>query len=441
MKKTVLRGIASLLAAAAFTIAGCSKEGGTAEGKVLNIYAWNTEFKDRFETYCADKIPEDITVNWIITPNTDNAYQKKLDEALLRQKGVAADKKIDLFLVESDYALKYVNTAYTLDVFKDIGLESGDVAQQYKYTKDVMTDRNGNLKGLSWQATPGGFIYRRSIAKDVLGTDDPDEVGAALADWDKFDEVAAKAKAKGYFMLSGYADDFRAFTDNMTSPWVVDDKIVIDPQVTKWIEQTKRYTELGYNNRAALWTPESNKGMTKEGKVFGYFGPAWFIDFVMAPNSLADPNAPREAGNGSYGDWAFCKGPQSFSWGGTWICGAAGSDNIAEIKTILYTVCCDEATMTDLAKTYGDFTNNISAMETIAASSYQNEFLAGQNHIKFFLDSAQSIDRSTISAYDLGMAEKIQTAMGDYYNGLIDLDKAWDNFYKSIRETYPNLSR
>lgn len=457
MKKSAGKVIvAALLTAAAIYLGGCSKESKTAAGnsgsgsekkasavgKVFNIYCWNTEFKDRFEAYCKDKFPADVKVNWVITPSTDNAYQRKLDEALLRQGKESADKKIDLFLVEADYALKYVDDDCTLDVFNDIGLKPADVAQEYKYTKDVMTDSKGNLKGLSWQATPGGFVYRRSIAKDVLGTDDPDEVGSMLSDWDMFDAVAAKAKEKGYFMLSGFADDFRAFTDNMTQPWVdANGKIQIDPQITKWIEQTKRYTELGYNNKAALWTPESTKGMTKDGKVFGYFGPAWFIDFVMAPNSLEDPNAPRAIGNGSYGDWAFCKGPQSFSWGGTWICGAKGSDNIDLIKDVLYTLCCDEATMTDLAKKYGDFTNNIKAMETVAESDYKNEFLGGQNHIKFFLESATSIDRSTISPYDLGMAEKIQGAMGDYYNELIPLEKAWDNFYKSIIETYPNLSK
>ena len=32
--------------------------------------------------------------------------------------------------------------------------------------------------------TPGMLVYRRSIAKAVLGTDDPETVGAAVADWD-----------------------------------------------------------------------------------------------------------------------------------------------------------------------------------------------------------------------------------------------------------------
>ncbi len=231
----------------------CSRTSGA--GRVLNIYAFNDEFRERFDSYCAQKIPSDIKVNWFITPITNGIYQKKLDEALLRLDKTPSDKRMDLFLVEADYALKYVDSDITLDVFKDIGLTEEDVANQYKYTKEVMTDSNGALKGLSWQATPGGFIYRRSIAKDVLGTDDPDAVGEALSNWDKFDQVAEKAKAKGYFMLSGYTDSFRSYSDNMSTPWVVDDRIVIDPQIKKWVEQTKRYTELGYNNRAGLWSP------------------------------------------------------------------------------------------------------------------------------------------------------------------------------------------
>ena len=97
-------------------------------------------------------MPEGVTVNWVITPNEGNAYQNKLDEALLQQENAADDQKVDIFLVEADYALKYVDTPYTLDVIKDIGLTQNDLANQYKYTKDIMTDSKGVLKGVSWQA-------------------------------------------------------------------------------------------------------------------------------------------------------------------------------------------------------------------------------------------------------------------------------------------------
>ena len=441
MKKII---VAAVALASLVALSGCKSEKQTdsaKSGKVLNIYVWNTEFQDRFNTYYASKLPADVKVNWVITPNQDNAYQNKLDEALLQQENAPLDEKIDLFLVEADYALKYVNTDFTLDVIKDIGITKEDIKNQYKYTNDIMTDSKGNLKGLTWQACPGGFIYRRSIAKDVLGTDDPNEVGKALSDWQKFNDVAKQAKSKGYFMLSGYDDAFRAFSDNMKNPWVVNDKIMVDPQIVSWIEQTKEFTENGYNNKASLWSPESTQGMGAKGKVFGYFGPAWFIDFVMAPGSLNDQNAEAKLGNGSYGDWAFCKGPQGFSWGGTWICGAKGSDNIDIIRDVLKTLTCDAQVMTEIAKKYGDFTNNIPAMEAVAASDYQNPFLGGQNHIKFFLDSATSIDKSCITQYDQGMSEKIQSAMKDYFDGKVSLDQAWTNFYTSILELYPRLKK
>lgn len=428
MKKVVA---AALAVASLVTLMSCSKAGkAKEEGKVLNIYVWNDEFKSRFENYYASKLPADVTVNFIQTANQDNAYQNKLDEVLMNQSKAKADDKVDIFLVEADYALKYVDTPYTLDVKKDIGLTDADLANQFKYTKDIMTDSKGVLKGVSWQACPAGFAYRRSYAKQVLGTDDPAEVQKLLSDWNKFDDVAAKMKAAGYFMVSGYDDAFRVFSDNVTTKWVNGNKITIDPMIKRWIEQTKEYTDKGYNNKTSLWDGEWSKGMMADGNVFGYFGPAWFIDFCM----------PHDEGS-AFGDWAFCKGPQGYSWGGTWICGAAGSDNISIIKDMMLTLTCDKATMVRIAKEAGDFTNNEPAMKEVAASDYKNDFLGGQNHMAFFIDSAASIDKSFISAYDQGMNEKIQGAMKDYFNGQVTEEEAWDNFYTSVLELYPNLSK
>lgn len=122
-------------------------------------------------------------------------------------------KRLIIFLIEADYALKYVDSDYTLDVVNDIGLSKDARLTQYQYTKDIVTDSKGVQKGTTWQATPGLFAYRRSIAKDVLGTDDPDAVQAQLSSWDKFNAVAEKASEKGYKMLSGYDDAYRVFSN------------------------------------------------------------------------------------------------------------------------------------------------------------------------------------------------------------------------------------
>lgn len=442
MKKFLVALMVLVLVSGAVSLFAAPKA--TNGGKVLTIYVWNDEFQTRFKDYFekAGLVPKDVTVNWVVTPNQNNAYQNKLDEALLAQDKAAANDKIDIFLVEADYALKYVNTPATLDVIKDVGLSSKDVSQMYKYTKDIMTDKSGVLKGVSWQACPAGLIYRRSIAKAVLGTDDPAKVQAALSSWDKFDAAAAKAKEKGFFMVSGYDDTYRIFSDNMKTAWVdKTGKIQIDPSIMRWIDMTKVYTDKGYNNKAALWSAEQFKGAGKDGKVMCYFGPGWFIDFCLAPASKEDSKGPNAPGNGSYGDWAFCKGPQGFSWGGTWLCAAAGTDNLDLVKAVMKKLTCDTETLTTIAKEKGDFTNNAAAMAAVAKSDYKNAFLGGQNHVNFFLDSAKSISRNNISEYDQGMSEEIQAAAHDYFDGKVTKDKAIENFYTAILEKYPNLKK
>ena len=449
IKKTLAMLLALTMVCAMFAACGktektsggnASSDAGTNGGKTLRIYCWNSEFQDRFNEYYSSKLPTDVKVEWVSNPNENNVYQTKLDEALMKQNSLPAEGRIDLFLVEADYALKYVGTDFTLDVINDIGLTKDDLSNQYQYTKDVVTN-NGVLKGVSWQACPMGFLYRRSMAKAVLGTDEPEEVQKYLSDWSKFDETAAKMKDNGYFMLSGYDDDYRVFANNASKSWVTDGKINVDDQIKKWVEQTKKYTDAGYNNRASLWSAESTAQMAKDGKVFGYFGPAWFMDFCFMDYTLADATQPKEIGNGGYGDWAMCKGPQGSYWGGTWICGATGTDNLDLVKDIMKTMTCDKDTLVKITNKFGDFTNNVAAMTELANSDYGYAFLGNQNHIKILLESAQDIKISAASPYDQTMTEKLQGAMKDYFEGVVTEEQAWENFYATVLEMHPELSR
>ncbi|MCI8485230.1 MAG: carbohydrate ABC transporter substrate-binding protein [Lachnospiraceae bacterium] len=421
-----------------------SSENESGEGKVLNIYGWNEEFQGLFEKYAKDLVPDDVEVKWVITPSKDNAYQNKLDETLLNQENAAADDKIDLFLIEADYASKYVDSEYTLDIKADIGLTDEDLAGQYQYTQDIVTSEDGKLKATSWQATPGLFAYRRSIAKEVLGTDDPAEVQAALADWDKFDAVAEQASAKGYKMLSGYDDSYRTFSNNVSGPWVdADNKIVVDENIMKWVDQTKDYTDKGYNNKTILWDDGWQADQGPKGNVFGFFYSTWGINFTLLGNSLetaVDDGGKEEVGNGIYGDYAVCQGPQSYYWGGSWLCAAAGTDNAELVKNIMQRMTCDKETMLQITKDTQDYTNNEEAMNELAASDYASDFLGGQNHIALFAEAAPKIDMSNTSPYDQGLNEDFQTAFHDYFDGNVDKETALKNFYKAAVEKYPELT-
>ena len=461
MKKNLKALVVLALAfAMVVTMAGCggSKEsggeGGEASdgGKVLNIWCWNDEFQSRFNDYYPEvkEVAEDkstttlndgTVVKWTINPNENNNYQDKLDEALLKQADADADDKIDIFLVEADYALKYVDADVSLDV-KELGLTDEDMAQQYQYTKDIVTDSNGAQKGTTWQATPGLFAYRRSIAKDVLGTDDPEQVQEALSDWAKFDEVAAKASEKGYKMLSGYDDAYRTFSNNVSAPWVDGDTVKVDENIVKWIDQTKDYTDKGYNNKTSLWDENWAADQGPSGKVFGFFYSTWGINFTLLGNSLETPvdqGGKEEVGNGIYGDYAVCYGPQPYYWGGTWICAAAGTDNAELVKDVMLKLTCDKEIMKKITEDTQDYTNNQEAMQEIADSDFASDFLGGQNHIALFVEAAKKIDMSNAGPYDQGLNESIQTAFRDYFDGNVDFDKAKANFEKAAQEKYPEL--
>ena len=406
-------------------------------GKVLNIYVWNTEFKERFEKYYPDYNKDtqsigDVKVKFVTNTNEGGVYQKKLDAALKKQDSASADDKIDMFLCEMDYVNKYTNTDMALDI-KSLGLTDDDLSQMYDYTKQAATKSDGTLRAVSWQGCPGVLIYNREAAKAVLGTDDPAEVQKSVSDWDTFTATAEKMKAAGYNMVSSVNDTYRVYSNNVSSKWVQDGKIVIDDNLMKWVDDSKKMVDAKETGTFDLWSDDWSKGFYPDGKVFCYFGPAWLINFSMA--------ADTDGSIANQGGWGATEGPQGFFWGGTWICGATGTDNASLVKDIILKMTTDEDIMKEIVVADDDFVNNKPAMEAMAAdTSYQSKVLGGQNPLAMFCAGAEKIDLSNLSAYDQGCNEEFQHAMKNYFDGKASLDDALDLFYKGVEEKYPELT-
>ena len=414
------------------------------EGSVLNIWCWNDEFRQRMTEFYPDYIDNgdgtgrigDVIVNWTINTVIDNGYQVALDTALLNQNDTPADEKIDIFLIEADYADKYVESDYTLEL-STIGITDADTAEMYPYTKQIVTDRYGVLKGAAWQACPGVFAYRRSIAREVLGTDDPAKVQEYVSDWVKFDETAARMKDAGYYMLSSCDDAFRAFSNNRFSPWVDDDfNIVIDEQLLRWVQQTKDYVDHGRNNHdwdnmGGLWSERWCYDQMADGKVFGYFYSTWGVNFTL----------PMNAGDAGYGDWAVCYGPDEYYWGGTWICAGSQTDNKTLVKDVIYQLCCNEETMYAMATDpdIRDYANNMAAMERAAESDYSDGFLGGQNPFAVFHEAAMNVDTSNSTLYDAILNDIFRAAFRDYFKGGISYERALELFYINAVTRFPEL--
>jgi hypothetical protein len=414
---------------------------GSDEGKVLNIYAWNEEFKSRItdhypgyeEVDATHGKIGDVDVVWTITPNNDNAYQNNLDQQLLKQADASADDKIDIFLVEADYALKYSDTDYTMAV-SDLGITDDELANQYDYTKKILEDSNGVLKGVSWQSTPGVLIYNREIAKDMWGSDDPAEVQKHVSDWDTFYATGSELAAKGYKLTATVNDSYRVYSNNVSSKWVEDGKLNIDPQFKAWADAEKASYEAGQTTTGDLWSDEWSAGFYPDGKVFAYFGPAWLINFSMGQD---DEKSIAHAGG-----WGATEGPQAFYWGGTWICAATGTDNPTLVADIMRKMTTDETILKDIVSKDSDCINNKNVLSSLASDdSFGFSVLGGQNPFGLFTENVEKIDLSNLSAYDQGCNESFQKIMKDYFSGqYATYDEAIEAFKQDVATKYPAIT-
>lgn len=431
--------------------AGTSGSGATEaaeEGKVINVYSWNDEFRLRVEAVYPEveetsedgsvtTLKDGTEIHWIVNPNQDGVYQQKLDEALLKQADADADDKIDIFLSETDYVNKYTDADADVAIpLTDLGIDpEKDLAEQYDFTKVTASDTEGVQRGSTWQCCPGLLVYRRDIAKDVFGTDDPTEIGEKTKDWDTIQATAEELKAKGYYTFSSYADTFRLYGNSIAEPWVASGEttIKVDEKIMDWVNDSKEWLDAGYLNKTikGQFNDDWNKAMGSESKVFAFLLPAWGTDFVLSPNW-----------DGDNGAWAVTTPPQEYNWGGSYVHGCTGTDNAQHVKDIILAVTANKENLIKISEDYSDFTNTKSGMQEAATNDdkFASEFLGGQNPFKYYSPVAENIQMAPLSSYDQGCVELIQSSFTDYLQGNIDFDKAKVNFETAIQERYPEIT-
>lgn len=427
----------SVKAARTEVIAAKTTEKKYDEGKTLNVCIWSDDFRRILRNYFPGYDKENDTVGgvkikWLEYSNDTTAYHKKLFEQLSKNDSLPENEKIDLYLVESEFIADALNPDYALDVKKDLGLTDSDLINQFKYTKQLATDANGSLRAVSWQACPSGIIYRRSIAKTLFGTDDPETVQEKFSSWENFEASALEARKKGYKIASGYYDYFQLFTDNSEAALVKDGTLSISQPLKTWVSMSKNFAKKNCTNKADLWTDEQWKGLQSGGKVLCYFGPQWFIN--MSLKEMAS-----KSGKSTFGDWGLCLGPTFTSNGGTWILAAPGTDNPELVKDIMLSTTCDESVLERLFDDEEEFVNNEAVITRKANSGYKNDFLGGQNHLGMYLKCAKSIDKSNSTPYDMSIYSALRDSMYGYFNGSTSEKNAWKNFKTQLQKTYPEL--
>jgi hypothetical protein len=442
MHKRFIAIFVALLLVAGFAFAnGESDTGAQMEGpKVINLWTFTDEVPKMLDKYKELNPDFDYDINTVIVATTDGAYQPALDQALV---GGGADAP-DMYVAESAFVLKYTqgDASQFAAPYKDLGidvdkeLKTADIAQ---YTVDIGTNPKGQLVALGYQATGGAFIYRRSLAKDTWGTDDPKVIASKIGPgWDKFFQAAADLKAKGYGIVSGDGDVWHAVENGSKKGWIVDGALYIDPSREAFLDISKKLKDNGYHNDTQDWTDAWFADMKDAGpqKVFGYFGPAWLINYVMAGNS-----GGTKPGEGTYGDWAVCEPPVGFFWGGSWILANKDSKVKDAVGKIIEWITLDSSE-TGLQYYWANGTLNGpgGTKDTVASGTVMSKsngtlpFLGGQNMFDVFVPAGKFATGANKTQYDETINSYFRGQVREYTAGNKTREQAIADFKQQVAD-------
>ena len=408
----------------------------------INLWSFTDEIPGMVEKYQATH--PDVKVNTTIVATTNGEYQPALNTALM-------NGEVDIYAAEAAFILKYAKgdmSDYAAS-YKDLGIKidkaikDADIAS---YTVDIGKNPKGQVVALGYQATGGCFIYRRSIAKKVFGSDDPKTVQAAIGggsqSWNKFWEAAQKLADNGVAIVSGDGDIWHAYENSSDKGWIVDDKLYIDPKREAFLDASKQLTDKGWSNGTQDWTEAWYADFQGKGPkpVFGFFGPAWLINYVMASNC-----GGSKVGEGTYGDWAVCNSPIGFFWGGTWVLAskAAAKDKAkkAVIKEIIEWITLD-TTNDGLLYKWANGTLNgeggtkdtVSSGVVMKKSDGKLAFLGGQNMFDYFVPAGAYANGKNLTQYDEEINQIWRDQVRAYANGQKSKADAIKDFKQTVAD-------
>ncbi len=412
----------------------------------INLLGWTDEQARMIEKYIETHPDCGIKLIFKQVETTNGQYTSFLDEALT---GKSDDFIPDIYSAESAFVKHYSSGAmgqYALP-YTDLisGLSSKILSAQIaEYTVNLGKNSSGDVVGLAYQTTGGAFIYRRSVAKQVFGTDNPelvsDAIGGGSGSWTKFFEVAETCNDKEIAILSGDASLWHPVEGSAEKGWVVDGKLHIDSKREAFLDYSKNLYENGWTNKTEEWSEDWKADIQGKGEkpVLGFFGPAWLINYSMEPACNKDDDG-NVINNDT--DWAICDAPVGFLWGGTWMfanknlkadTSEEGKRKLEAIQKIIEWITLDTSKEGLQYQWANGLINN--AKDTVASKVVMEEsdgtlnFLNGQNMFDYFIPANEKAPSNLLTEYDEKVNALWRFEVNKYAEGLTTREQALHNF-------------
>lgn len=202
---------------------------------------------------------------------------------------------------------------YELDMWEDLSQAPYNFStdEVLDFTVPRLKNSKGMVCGIEQSITPACFAYRKDLAKEYLGTDDPKELEAMLSTWEDFaakgKEVNEKSGGK-VFMMQSSADAQQFICEQGGQSWITDKTVNMTKALKRSLEVACMLRDSKACDNLEAWSPQWYASFGEDTHIFAGCAP-WSVKFNIEPN---DPKGESE------GYWGLMNAPEgNISWGGT----------------------------------------------------------------------------------------------------------------------------
>lgn len=463
MKKRILAAL--LASASVLAFAGCSSNGDSS-GSGSSNPASGANDSNASNSNSSTPAPEvtlkDDGETLSILTWEENSDTVKMVDFFLKEKGYDASKvtivpvgvkgenardgykqylkgedDADLMVYDADWVADYINDDTLTAPYSAIGIAPTDFTEAFDYTIDFGTNDAGVFKAASFQATPGGFVYRADLAEQYLGVKTPDEMQALVKDWDTFQATGKTLYEASEGKTSLQATEgglWQVFQSNRTKPWVVDGKLEMDNAVD-FYDIAKKMQDEKTLAGVPLWDAAWNNAIM-DGTALGDFVPTWGLTTTGGGSILEGFTNSGDTELGK--NMAICEGPTGWFWGGSYFGVSTKCDNKSLAKEFIEFYCKNADSMKAYAATTGDFMNNKTVM---AEATVSNPLLNGQDHYKILVKVLDKLDlKGKITKYDSVIKGKFNDSVNGYLDGTYATKEDAITWFKGqVATAYPDL--
>ncbi len=295
----------------------------------------------------------------------------------------------------------------------------------------MCVNEKGQIIGIETGPGLAGLAYRRDLAKEYFGTDDPKELEKIFNSWNAFIlkgmEVNQKSKGK-VFMMSGAEDIYTVLGNQNSAQLIKNGKLNIDDALIENFRIIKEMIDKKVIDRLELQEPNCWQDSFESGRYIFYPCANWYPKYVIKAN---DPKGK--------GRWGFMLPPGGpYNWGGSLFSISKTSKN----KEAAWTYIKWSFLTREGAVSYRDNMGYLSPYKKIYEDpnfyDIKDDFFAGQALMKIFSDIFDDITQIYISPYDQDINQSIVMGLKGMEMG-ISYEEALDVVKQDILRKFPEL--